>query len=78
MRTRRSWRNQERLWRILGQPAVTRAVPKPAPPSRRCFDCRHYPQVGRSRGHCALLGAIVNGVSRDRACWVPRALIHRG
>lgn len=30
MRTRRSWRNQERLWKALGGPAPPKAPPAPA------------------------------------------------
>lgn len=29
MRTRRSWRNQERLWKALGGPAPPKPIPSP-------------------------------------------------
>jgi len=71
MRTRRSPRNQERLWSALGGPPA----PQPPPPSssRRCWNCANYPKGGRSRGHCTLLGVMVQGAASDRECFRGRA-----
>jgi hypothetical protein len=69
MRTRRSWRNQDRLWRALGgesepmRPVVT--VP-------RCWDCVSYPQNGRVRGGCTLRGVIMRGQTKNKPCFTGR------
>ena len=58
MRTRRSARNQDILFRALGQEG------KPASPlvvNRCCFNCCNYPRHGRGRGDCTLLGQVVYG-----------------
>jgi hypothetical protein len=69
MRTRRSPRNQDILFKAL--------FPRPEalPPTARtprCFDCANYPRGGRSRGHCNLKGETVAGISEDRPCFAPR------
>ena len=66
MKTRRSPRNQERLWRALGPP--TPVVPV-VPETGRCFDCASYPRGGRARGACTVHGVVVRGMS-ERACFV--------
>ncbi len=69
MRTRRSPRNQEILFKALFPP------PEKATPierSPRCFDCCHYPKGGRSRGRCALSGESVRGEAENRHCWTDR------
>ena len=66
MRTRRSPRNQDRLWKALGGPVAT-VVQVPQTPC--CFDCVCYPKGGRSRGECTLIGEMVNGRSLDRPCF---------
>lgn len=68
MRTRRSARNQTRLWRALGGPA------EPARPpivTMCCWNCRNYPAGGRMRGACAVTGKTVLGES-VRGCWRER------
>jgi hypothetical protein len=70
MNTRRSPRNQERLWCALTPPAAP-VVSVPAP--RRCFDCVNYPRGGRSRGHCTLRGVMVAGRTVEPPCWQGRA-----
>lgn len=72
MKTRRSPRNQERLWRELGRQG-TPTVPTPLPdPRRACWDCANYPKGGRSRGHCTLFGIKVSGETENKECFVPR------
>jgi len=68
MRTRTSWRNQDRLWKSLGgktPPPKGESVP-------RCWDCRYYPRGGRVRGICALHKAQVTGSTERRECWRSR------
>jgi len=76
MNTRRSPRNQEILWRSLGQQAVI-APASPASPSR-CWDCRHYPKGGRSRGTCVLHGQMVAGLTEGKPCFAPRPEWRKG
>lgn len=69
MNTRRSPRNQERLWRELGG-----RNPQPAPiKTIRCWDCASYPKGGRVRGRCALKGQKVNGATMNMPCFRARA-----
>lgn len=63
MRTRRSPRNQDILFRALFQPA---SVPVPPVVQTRCFDCESYPPRGRSWGHCALHGKTVLGLGEHQ------------
>lgn len=70
MRTRRSPRNQQILWRALTPPAPP--APEPPPKVQRCFECAHYPKGGRSHGRCALLNRTANGLTPDLACFVGR------
>ncbi len=65
MRTRRSPRNQEILWRALGGKAVAPVAVFGTP---CCWNCRRYPPAGRARGECTLLGQIVNGRTQ-RSCF---------
>lgn len=59
MRTRRSWRNQDRLWKALGGPLpATPAVM--APPV--CGNCANFSGL-RNRGNCSLHGIKVNRLS---------------
>jgi len=68
MRTRRSWRNQDRLWKLLTPPAPPKQhLESP----NRCCDCRHYPKGGRSRGTCSLHSEKVYGLS-ERNCFESR------
>lgn len=60
MKTCRSPRNQEILWRALG--GAPEAKPATAQ-AQCCFNCVDYPKAGRSRGECTLHGEIVNGRS---------------
>lgn len=68
MHTRRSPRNQDRLFRALFLPPAATATP--VPPSH-CWDCNNYPPAGRSRGHCTLSGMMVQGVG-VRPCFKAR------
>lgn len=70
MRTRRSPRNQEILWRALGGQNQTPVVPVVF--VTRCFDCAKYPKHGRRRGTCALIGAMVSGMTENRDCFKAR------
>jgi hypothetical protein len=70
MRTRRSWKNQDRLWKALGGQLP---IIQPVAPTPRCFDCASYPPAGRSTGHCALHGVMVRGNTENRPCFMPRA-----
>ncbi len=69
MRTRRSPRNQDILFKAL---FPRPEAPTPAPRTPRCFDCLNYPRGGRSRGHCTLKGEMVYGISADRPCFLGR------
>ncbi len=70
MRTRRSPRNQERLFRELFKGEDKAAV---ATAPERCWDCANYPKGGRSRGHCTLKGDMVQGIATDRPCFRARS-----
>ena len=72
MKTRRSPRNQEILWRALsGKPEpITKAPLLPL-----CAYCvNFFSNHGRSRGECTLRGTIVNCTSKQ-PCFVARAAI---
>ena len=69
MKTRRSWGNQDRLYRELsGKPEEE----QPAVSSVRCWDCLRYPKGGRSRGGCSLWGGTVSGITEGRPCFEAR------
>lgn len=70
MRTRRSPRNQDILWRALG--GAPEPKPEPAPALPRCWDCRHFPKGGRARATCRLNGLKVNGVRLAPPCFEQR------
>lgn len=73
MRTRKSPRNQEILWRELAkQGAPTTPLPVLNSPNR-CWDCVSYPKGGRARGECVLIGQMVNGRSENRPCFKGRS-----
>mgnify|MGYP001585451910 CR=1 FL=1 len=66
MKTRRSWRNQDRLWKELGgKPAPVCS----APAIPRCWNCVNYPKGGRSRGRCSLHEEIIQGRTENRPCF---------
>lgn len=69
MRSRRSPRNQERLWRALTPPAPKIPAVASTP---RCWDCANYPKGGRARGSCTLRGEMVQGQSENRPCFRER------
>lgn len=71
MRTRRSPRNQEILWRALSRQGAAPPA-EPLTPRRACWDCVNYPKGGRSRGHCTLLGLMVSGEAENKECFRPR------
>ncbi len=65
MRTRRSPRNQERLWRELGEQGKAKPVA-----AKCCWNCANYPG-GRARGYCKSFGGYVRG-GEIRPCFVQR------
>lgn len=70
MRTRRSPRNQDRLFKALFKPP---AEPKPEPVVTPCCgNCVSYHDNGRSRGECTSFGMIVRCFT-VRPCFRPRA-----
>lgn len=76
MRTRRSARNQDILWRALAAELAGKS--EPTPPVvvvPRCWDCLNYPQGPRQRhhGHCTLKGDMVLGWVENRPCFRPRS-----
>lgn len=70
MRTRRSPRNQERLWRLLSAPTQVPTVQTAEVP--RCWGCANYPRGGRARGICSLHGHMVNGRTENLTCFRTR------
>lgn len=66
MRTRRSPRNQERLWKELGREGQIET--KTIGHVNRCFDCLFYPVGGRMRGTCSKLNKNVSGMEQ-RECF---------
>ena len=75
MRTRRSPRNQDRLWRALGKDLADKAkgaaAPKNSAPRHLCFNCVSYDSQ-RMSAECALRGQIVLGTAEGRQCWSAR------
>lgn len=68
MRTRRSPRNQDILFRALGGPLPL----KPEPVVTRCCgNCTNYRDTGRARGLCHLKGVRVAIMSAP-SCYVAR------
>lgn len=65
MRTRRSPRNQQALWKALTPPAGDNQV------SHRCKDCVCFP-TGWARGQCTLLEMDVYGRTEDMKCFQHR------
>ncbi len=66
MRTRRSPRNQDRLYRML-------TVPEETPTSivtQCCFNCVSYGGSKRNRAICTLTGTKVYGNTMDRECFL--------
>jgi hypothetical protein len=73
MRTRRSWRNQERLFKALTPPVDKSTVPE-LPEVERCWDCVCYPKGGRARGMCSFKVEFVEGITANKACFVKRVV----
>ncbi len=71
MRTRRSWRNQERIFKYLFEPEK----PTPLEPSKRCWDCFYYPKGGRNTGTCKHLNMKVRGEILDQSCFKSRVTL---
>ncbi len=70
MRTRRSVRNQEILFK-----ALFKSQPEAHPelvPAKTCFGCANYPKGGRDYQHCTLHGVRVRGATTDRECYRKR------
>lgn len=71
MRTRRSPRNQERLWRILGaQGAPVAPVPTEVAPRYECGNCSFF-KSSATYGNCAKVAARVR-FSETRDCFEPK------
>ncbi|HKZ01434.1 MAG TPA: hypothetical protein VJ180_04300 [Pyrinomonadaceae bacterium] len=70
MRTRRSVRNQNILFRALFEPQhETVAIVE----TKCCFNCANYPEHERNRGECTLHGVVVRGATVDRECFRSRS-----
>jgi hypothetical protein len=67
MRTRRSVRNQNVLFKALFKPPT---ISQKETMRTACFNCISYPAHGRNRGECILIGKVVNGNNLDRLCFV--------
>lgn len=63
MKTRRSWKHQEKLWRELGNENIV-----------RCRDCKSYYPVTKNKGECMITGRMIlgNNVANDRECFIKR------
>lgn len=72
MRTRRSPRNQDRLFADLFRPSAEPQPPRP-PPASHCWDCRHYPKGGRDSAKCRLTGKRTGG-HEERNCYEMRPM----
>jgi hypothetical protein len=72
MRTRRSPKNQEKLFRELFKPPSERPEEGPAQPM--CFNCANYPRGGRSGCKCRLTGTRMNGTETRPECFRPRSI----
>jgi|GEM_PF-5251402 len=70
MKTRKSPRNQEILFRALFAPVPERPEEGPAKP--RCFECAMYPKGGRSGCKCKLTGQRRNGAECRPECFRAR------
>lgn len=66
MKTRRSYRNQDRLFKELFQP---KEAPVLTVRSRRCFDCVSYPTHRRNRGYCPTANKVVSGLGENLPCF---------
>jgi len=71
MRTRRSWRNQDRLYKAL-QGVIAENLGATKPISNCCWDCVSFANAGRIRGTCSMIGAYVRGDNVDRPCFMAR------
>jgi len=71
MRTRKSPRNQEILFRALFRPPLERREEGPARPT--CFECTQYPKGGRSGCKCKLTGRRMHGTECKPECFRARA-----
>jgi hypothetical protein len=74
MRTRRSVRNQNILFKALFEPKKDAVAPAV---TVYCFNCVSYPRHGRRRGECALGGMIINGSTRNRSCFQSRLEVEK-
>jgi len=63
MRTRRSPRNQEILFKALFCHPEEHPKPHPSDIKKMCFNCKHFANNGRARAKCKLSGVIVVGYS---------------
>lgn len=66
MKTRRSVRNQNILFRELFKPAEKGIE---SVEIKCCFNCVNYPRDGRGRARCTLTGGMVRGGSKNRICF---------
>lgn len=70
MRTRTSWRNQERLFKILGGQPIHKPVPEIVEISR-CGVCKFYAAPLRSRSTCKMLSQKVYA-SAQKECFTKK------
>jgi hypothetical protein len=66
MKTRRSPKNQDRLFRQLSGPKTT---PPILVETECCFNCVSYGKSGRMREPCSLVGWTVYGATKGRGCF---------
>lgn len=69
MRTRRSPRNQEILFKSLFKPPLKKVIFEITP---CCWDCKSYPKNGRNTGFCSLRKEKVYGRTKEEGCFERR------
>jgi hypothetical protein len=70
MRTRRSPRNQEILFRSLFK--SPEKIKAGIPVQIMCVYCLNFPNNGRMSGECTLIGERVSGWNKNRECFMER------
>jgi hypothetical protein len=70
--TRRSWKNQDKLFKELFKlPPIEEPNPAKADTIKMCFNCKHFTENGRARAKCKLSGEITVGYSM-KECFIER------